>query len=287
MSSGPPLNRVSSLRPDSATRPLFVHAHVPKSGGTSVNKLLHNWLRDRMQWMHFSDPIRMLTRAEMDEYVSKNPEIDCITSHHFRVFPPIIAGRPALYITFLRDPASFLISLARHWIRDRAELTPEFKAQLPPDFDQFDVISLLRFWLDSAQRRANPEHLFGAEMALMFFEGTIKDLGFGTDTTTFSPSNENWCRYLAKAIAITQLNQFFFVGDFATLTEDIRELARRLQRFGIIADGFEIPWERRSTDQPFASAEEENAVRELIPAAFPVDRDIYAHFHRLRQDQPL
>jgi hypothetical protein len=80
-----------------------------------------------MQWMHFSDPTRMLTREEMDEYVSKNAELDCITSHHFRVFPPVIAGRPALYITFLREPAGFLISLARHWIRDHTELTPEFR----------------------------------------------------------------------------------------------------------------------------------------------------------------
>jgi hypothetical protein len=77
-----------------------------------VNKLLYNWFHGRMQWMHFSDPTRMLTREEMDEYVSKNAELDCITSHHFRVFPPAIAT----------------------------------------------------FWLDSAQRRANPEHLFGAEM---------------------------------------------------------------------------------------------------------------------------
>ena len=196
----------------------------------------------------------------------------------------MIAGRPALYITFLREPAGYLISLARHWIRDHTELTPEFRAHLPPDFDQLDVLDLLTFWLDSAQRRANPEHLFGAEITLMFFEGMMNELGFGKDTTTFSAANENWCRYLAKAIAIMQLDQFFFVGDFATLTEDIRELGRRLQPFGIEADCLDIPWERRSTDRPFASAEQETRFRERILAAFPVDRDVYAHFHLRRKD---
>jgi hypothetical protein len=276
---------MSFLTNDPTTRPIFVHAHVPKSGGTSLNKLLYSWFQGRMQWMHFADPTRMFTQQEMDDYVAKRAELDCITSHHFRVFPPIIAGRPALYITFLREPASFLISLARHWIRDGAELTPEFRAHLPPDFDRLDVPGLLRFLLDSAERRANPEHLFGAEMSLMFFEGTIRDLGFGRDTARFSPRNEDWCRYLAKAIAIAQLKQFFFVGDFATLTEDIRELAQRLQHFGISADGAEIPWERRSTGQLFTSAEQEYRVRELIPLAFPVDRDVYAYFHQLRQDR--
>jgi hypothetical protein len=90
---------------------------------------------------------------------------------------------------------------------------------------------------------------------------------------------------LAKVIAIAQLKQFFFVGDFATLTEDIRELASRLRHFGISADSAEIPWERRSTGQLFRSAEEEDRIRELIPLTFPVDRDVYAYFHRLRQDQ--
>jgi hypothetical protein len=69
------------------------------------------------------------------------------------------------------------------------------------------------------------------------------------------------------------------------LTEDIRELARRLRHFGIPADSTEIPWERRSTGRLFPSAEEEDRVRELIPKAFPVDRDVYAYFHRLRQDR--
>jgi hypothetical protein len=276
---------MSFLKNDPTTRPIFVHAHVPKSGGTSLNKLLYNWFQGRMQWMHFADPTRMFTQQEMDDYIAKNAELDCITSHHFRVFPPVIAGRPALYITFLREPASFLISLARHWIQDRAELTPEFRVHLPPDFDQLDVLGLLRFLLDSAQRRTNPEHLFGAEMSLMFFEGMISELGFGRDTTRFSAHNEDWCRYLAKAIAIAQLKQFFFVGDFATLTEDIRDLARRLRHFGISGDSAEIPWERRSTGQLFASAEEEERIRALIPLAFPVDRDVYAYFQQRRRNR--
>jgi hypothetical protein len=68
-----------------------------------------------MQWMHFADPTRMFTQEEMDDYVGKNAELDCISSHHFRVFPPVIAGRPALYITFYAPLFKTDSSASRNW----------------------------------------------------------------------------------------------------------------------------------------------------------------------------
>jgi hypothetical protein len=233
-----------------------------------------------MQWLHFPDPTRMFTQGELDKYVSENSEVDCITSHQFRVFPPVIAGRPALYLTFLREPADYLISLARHWIRDRAELGPDFREHLPTDFDKMDVVALLNYFIDGAKRKANPEHLFGAEMTLMFFEETVKLLGLNQDEIKPSPADEGWYRHLARAIAITQLNQFFFVGDFATFAGDVRILVEKFKKLGISADNREIPWERRSTDSPFASAAQEEEFRQIIPILFPVDRDVYDHFRQ-------
>src|SRR3984957_17969557 len=147
-SSGSPLNGMSN--PDLATRPVFVHVHVPKSGGTSLNQLLNHWFRGRIQWMQFSDPTRMFTQGEMDDYVWRNSQVDCITSHHFRVFPPVIAGRPALYLALLRNPVDYLISLARHTVQEKPKLTPEFRSVLPANLDELNVAELLSYWVNEA-----------------------------------------------------------------------------------------------------------------------------------------
>jgi hypothetical protein len=145
------------------------------------------------------------------------------------------------------------------------------------------VSGLLDFWIDGARQRKEPYHLlgvFGAEMTLMFFEGLIDRLGFAKDKIATPKPDENWSRYLAKAIAINQLNQFFFVGDFATYSEDVRELARRLKTFGAAVEKFETPWERRSTEPPFASPEREEEIRNSLVMTFPVDQEVYEHFRQ-------
>ena len=278
---------MSNLRNDSPVRPIFVHAHVPKTGGTSLNQLLCTWFEGRMKWMEFADPMRMFTQEEMEDCVSKNPHLDCITSHHFRVFPPVIAGRPALYLTFLRETGGYFISLAKHFIRERSNLSAEFLTHLPKDYDKQGVSALLDFWIDGARQRKEPHHLFGAEMCLMFFEGLVHHIGFAEDKIATPKPDENWARYLAKAIAINQLNQFFFVGDFETYAEDVRGLARTLKTFGAAVDKFEVPWERRATEPPFALPEREEEIRNTLLMLFPVDQEVYEHFHQRRLSSRL
>jgi hypothetical protein len=231
-----------------------------------------------MQWMHFSDPTRMFTREEMDEVVSKNAEVDCITSHHFRVFPPIIAGRPALYFTLLRNPVDYLISLARHTIRERAGTAPEFRSVLPRNLDELSVTGLLRFWIEEAKGSVDSELFFGGSFSRMFFEKTAENLGLGTEKRRVTKSDQSWSQWAAKAIAVAQLNQFFFVGDFANLTLEVRRLAKLLAPFGFACRELDVPWERRSTDQPFASPEEEQAVRTELEEILVIDREIYHYF---------
>ena len=220
----------------------------------------------------------MFTREELDEFVSENSEVDCITSHHFRVFPPIIAGRPALYLTLLRNPVDCLISLARHTIRERSTHTAEFRSVLPGNIDELSVSGLVRFWIDEAKGSMDSELFFGASFSRMFFEKTAENLGLGTEKRDVTKSDQEWSQWAAKAISVAQLNQFFFVGDFANLTLEVHRLAKLLAPFGLACSELDLPWERRSTDQPFASRNQEQAVRAELEEILVIDRQVYHYF---------
>jgi len=220
----------------------------------------------------------MFTREELDEFVSENSEVDCITSHQFRVFPPIIAGRPALYLTLLRNPVDYLISLARHTIRERSVHTDEFRSVLPGNIDELTVSGLVRFWINEAKGSVDSELFFGANFSRMFFEKTAENLGLGTEKRDVTKSDQAWSQWVAKAISVAQLNQFFFVGDFANLTLEVHRLAKLLAPFGFDCSELDLPWERRSTDQPFASRNEEQAVRAELEEILVIDREVYHYF---------
>jgi hypothetical protein len=264
--------------PDLATRPVFVHVHVPKSGGTSLNTLLNHWFGGRIQWMQFSDPTRMFTQGEMDDYVWRNIQVDCITSHHFRVFPPVIAGRPALYLALLRNPVDCLISLARHTMRETPKLTPEFRSVLPANLDELNVAGLLSYWINEALESADSELFFGASFSRMFFEKTVESLGLGNEKRVVSKTDQAWSQWVAKGVAVAQLNQFFFVGDFANLAGEIQRLAELLKPFGFACQETDLPWERRSAGQPFVSLEEEQKFRAQLEEVLLIDREVYRHF---------
>ncbi len=261
-------------------RPLFIHMHVPKSGGTSLNQLLSQWFSGRMEWVYFDDPLRIVTREELEALVAKKQHLDCITSHHFRFFPPVIAGRPALYITFLREPVDYFISAARHLIRDRAQLTAEHRALQPSSLDGLDAVGLMNHWIDDAMKVADWHPFFGADISRLFFRDMIKRMGFDPEKPSRSKADQAWTQCLAKAIAITQLSQFFFLGDFAAFPNEIRRLAEMLRPFGVATGELNIPWERRSAGPVFASVEQERDVRARIEATLSVDCEVYHHFFR-------
>jgi hypothetical protein len=56
---------------------------------------------------------------------------------------------------------------------------------------------------------------FGADISRLFFLDMIKRLGFDPEKPSQSKTDQAWTQSLAKAIAITQLSQFFYLGNFA------------------------------------------------------------------------
>jgi hypothetical protein len=273
------LVEMTYLSKGSPFRPLFVHVHVPKCGGTSLNTLLNAWFNGRMQWIYFPDPKRVLTQNEMEDFVRQNQDVDCISSHHLRLFPPVIGGRPALYLTFLRQPADYCISSARHVVQTQREMSAEQRALQPKNLESLSVVGLIQHWIAEEEK----DIFVGADFSRMFFEATAIRLGIDRHKIIRSKEEQESIQNLTRSIAITQLEHFFFVGDFANFSNEIQRLAALLQQLGIETDNMEIPWERRSSDQPFSSPEQEREIRETLTRLLPVDRDVYTHFHRLQR----
>jgi hypothetical protein len=265
---------MSDLSKDALSKPIFIHVHVPKSGGTSLNTLLNTWFKGRMQWIYFSDPKRVLTQKEMEDVVRQNRNIDCITSHHIRLFPPIIARRPAFYITFLREPADYCISSARHAIRTQREMSTEHRALQPENLEQFTVLGLIQHWIEEEEK----DIFVGSDFSRIFFETIAIRLGIDPGKIIRSNVERESIQTLARAIAITQLKHFFFVGDFAEFSTEVRRLAGVLRALGVEIKNEQVPWERRSSDRPFSSPEQEREIRKTLTRLLPVDRSVYEYF---------
>jgi len=265
---------MTNISQDAPLKPIFIHVHVPKCGGTSLNKLLNAWFNGGMEWIYFPDPKRILTVNEMEDLVRRNPNINCITSHHVRLFPPVIAGRPALYLTFLRQPADYCISSARHAIQTQREMSSEHRALQPKNLEELSVVGLIQHWILEEEK----DVFVGADFSRIFFEAAAIRLGVDPRKTVKSNEELRSIQNLIQAIAITQLEHFFFVGDFANFSSEVLRLAGLLRALGIEARDVEIPWERRSADRPFTSPEQERDIRETLTRLLPVDRSVYEYF---------
>jgi hypothetical protein len=106
----------------------------------------------------------------------------------------------------------------------------------------------------------------------------MKRLGFDPEKLSQSKTDQAWTQSLARAIAVNQLNQFFYLGNFASFPKEIRRLAETLRPIGVDTGELNIPWERPSAGQTFGSAEQERAVRTRLEATLSVDCEVYHHF---------
>src|ERR1700686_3102105 len=86
--------------------PIILHPHVPKTAGTSFLQLLEQNFGKR-HYRHYDGSLSdgySFTVRELEGLVAERRDIISFSSHNLRVFPPDICGRPALYVTFLREP---------------------------------------------------------------------------------------------------------------------------------------------------------------------------------------
>lgn len=258
--------------------PVFVHVHVPKCGGTTVNLLLERWFGKGFERWYSSIPERIWSLSEMETFVAARPHLRCFASHEIREFPQVLAGRPALYFTLLREPVDRVVSCAKHLIRECATPNPSFEWYLPAKNTALDVPSVLRGWIDTATGPNRKTHVEASSLARFFFHcslAALQGLGQVTGTPCESDRCEGHDDQVAFALALTELKRFFFVGDFAHLQRDLARLAASLQRFGVPATAEVVPHERRSTEGGFGSDAEEAEIRRRLRAVLPIDVALY------------
>ena len=90
--------------------PLLAHIHAPKTAGSAFRRALDENYQQAHVHLYFDNSTTFVyENAELAELV-RDPSIKAFSSHFVRRFPPVLAGRPVQYVTFLRNPIEQFIS---------------------------------------------------------------------------------------------------------------------------------------------------------------------------------
>jgi hypothetical protein len=182
--------------------PIIVHAHVPKTAGTSFRQLLeHNFGTDcHLHWN--PDPLFCFSRPEVERLVEEQPTLRALSSHGLRHLWPQICGRPVLAVTFLRDPIALFFSLLRYTRSKWQVLPPEVKQWWPENTPELTVRELANEYLHrSKQLTGSPSQCLQTRFFCPLTSG--KPL-FPCDATSYG--------YNSLYRAAQVLETFFFVG---------------------------------------------------------------------------
>jgi len=204
------------------TDPLLVHVHVPKTAGQSLMNMLWNSFGERVIHIDYAtDPAGTGPAVAPDldfvgEQLAAHPDAQAITSHCFRFeHPAVLAGRRALYTTFLRDPWEQSKSWIRY-IKARATTFPVATRtflQLPDGVEDWPLTDIAQHLIDGssgpADRRAG---------GFWFLPGRF----FGCDGDPDA--------------LIRLLERFFLVGVFEEFDRSLQTLRSRLVPVGLDLD---------------------------------------------------
>jgi O-methyltransferase len=195
--------------------PLLAHIHLRKCGGTSFAQLLDSHFGPRHLRLYADDIYFVYTVEALEERLRQAAGVQAFSSHHLLTFPPELAGRPARYVTFLRDPVEQFVSYMTHIQKHYVELThPSLLQSLPPDAPHLTLREFAR-WLLTSDR----DIFFRENYTINFF-------------TRYNPAPGADRLSRAKAA----LDAFWFVG----VTERMDECVRKLRRQAEI-EGLEFP----------------------------------------------
>lgn len=182
-----------------ANAPLLVHVHLPKNGGTSVNRTLQLSFGEGYVPLYLDDPAQQHTAETVGRALYDRPDARVISSHSFTSWPTMLGNRVPLYMCFLRHPVERHHSYYRYCRKDYATLSEAHRqAWLPPNFLDMDVNQFLEWHLGK-----NRQNGMTPNFQVQYF-----------------------ARMSAPRIAIRILEHFFFVG----LTEQLERSLALLQK---------------------------------------------------------
>jgi hypothetical protein len=221
---------------------VLVSVHVPKCAGTSVRLYLKKALGAAHRDLYADRASLVYAEDYLATEVLADLTVRSLSSHFIRCFPPALAGRRLLYVTFLRDPIEHFLSYYSYIRKVYAHITdPELSACLPPACDQLSSRAFTAWLLD--RRFDTP---FRENYATNFFARYTWTAATGRGPrpgTTLWPhvwDPSDWAAYAVDRLAVARrvLSRFFFVGLAEQLQAGLDVLRRRSAAWG-----FDLPAE--------------------------------------------
>jgi hypothetical protein len=126
-----------------ASRFIFVHYHIFKNGGTTLESILRREFGAGFATVHGPDASSILDAKGLAKFLRLHPGISAISSHHLRYPKADVRGWVIFDCCFLRHPLERLVSLYNHFrradssdllcLRARRETLQEFMKRLLDD----------------------------------------------------------------------------------------------------------------------------------------------------------
>jgi hypothetical protein len=104
-----------------ATRFVFVHYHIFKNGGTTIESILRREFGERFATVHGPAADSVLDGKRLTEFLRQNPCIGAVSSHHLRYPKPVTPGWVIFDCCFLRHPLDRLVSLYNQFRRTNSD----------------------------------------------------------------------------------------------------------------------------------------------------------------------
>jgi len=261
-------------------RPLIVHIHVPKTAGSSFRTLLQERFGSDHANLYVDDTYFVYGESYLEEFVSGRPSLCSISSHFIRTFPPRIAGRTVLYVTFLRHPVERFISYltyARKYFHEIPDVG--LLACLPPRAPELPLREMANWVLSRDVPFSENENYQVNFFARYHFRNI------------HSEDDDELYRASRLLLAKTHLQQFFFTG----IAERMDESCERLAQLGNDLDiemphgpvGVENVSNEYRDDLEWINASDEVGARLL--ASMAEDQKLYewslARFERTRAEK--
>ncbi len=195
--------------------PVLIHVHVPKCAGTSFRRHLDDSFGDRHVSLYVDQTAFVYTPELLAGTVLNKGPVSAISSHFIREFPPLIRNRPALYITFLREPVRHFLSYLTYFKKHFHNLTePELLRSLPQEFAQMSLRDISE-WILTRDAvipfHENYQVNFFAERAWSQMSGYARP-GSEYAVSRWEPAQFERYRCVRLDLARLILGNFFFVG---------------------------------------------------------------------------
>ena len=266
-SSGLAASTLSSPRERIWQDPVIAHIHVPKCAGTSFRNMLIGHFGPAHLALYADDTFFVYSEQELTRYLADR-SIRAFSSHFVRTFPPSIAGRDLVYVTFLRKPVDQFISYLTY-VRKvfPAIQDPNLLSCLPPDLPSLSLREAAH-WILTREHDVN----FRENYTTNFFAR----FPFRNEYGDSMP--EGFYREKRLSIAQRVLEQFFFVGITEQMDRSISLMQFLAQEQGLAFPHGKVSIENTSFDGrgDLSWIREDDEVGALLLASVEEDNQLYA-----------